>query len=318
MNLTNILEKEKQNRKEFASSARNAITLCMFACALMLALQIALSFLPLPSGNEVYDAVSDMIIYCGSICIPTVILSYCFKHFFKDINIDLPKRNNPKKPFLYIAGTLGVGYLTNLIIISFFTDFFERHAIDSGAPTLTIIGIILMYLTNAVLPAIIEEWAFRGVICKNLIPYNKAGAIILSSLLFGFMHINPTTIVFTSILGSLLAVCYVYSGSLKLPMLIHLLNNGIATTFTIFIDTENPNSASTLISYFIVIVMIGFSIYGMIYYGKNGITQKKISLKKPLIIGYKLSIVDFLTTFLLNAGIIPLFYTVYFIYDLIY
>ena len=318
MNLNNILETEKQKKREFTSAAMNSVMLCMFACALMLVLQIVISNLPLPSGTEISDAISTIIIYCTFMIVPTFLLSYCFERFFKKFNTEIPKSNNLKNPILYITGTLGIGYLTNLLVNILFSEFVEKHTVDSGTAPRTIAGIILIYITNAVLPAILEEWAFRGVICKNLIPYNKTGAIIISALLFGFMHINPSTIIFTTVIGALLAVCYVYTGSLKIPMLIHFLNNALATTITIFMDADNPEDPVVLITFFIMIILMILGISAIIHYTRHGLSKKRISLKMPDSIGYKLSIGNFLTVSVINVGIIPLIILYVFFYNLIY
>lgn len=250
--------------------------------------------------------------------IPFAVLSVCFRLFFKNVDARLVKRNSPKKPFLYIAGTLGIGYITNITINTLFPDFVERHLLESSPNPETLAGIILMYISNAILPAILEEWAFRGVICKNLLPYGKKGAILISSLLFGIMHINPSTIVFTTVIGIMLAICYEYTGSLAIPMVIHFLNNAIATTITLFVDENNAESFVAIIPVLLIFTLIGFGVYAVIYYNRHGIAQKSVSLIKPRVYGYKLPLAKYISCTVFNAGIIPLIVIYYFYYYILY
>jgi len=318
VNLDVLLKNEKRVYKKQISTARKAILLCILACVLALILQLVISFLPFPTDSEVSEALSNMVIYCIFMTIPFALLWVCFRFFFKNVDTHLVKRYLPKKPFLFIAGTLGIGYITNITISSLFPGFVERYALEGSPNPETVAGIILMYISNAILPAILEEWAFRGVICKNLLPYGKKGAILISSLLFGIMHINPSTVIFTTVIGIMLAICYEHTGSLAIPMVIHFLNNAIATTITLFIDENDTESLIMIIPILLVFALIGFGIYAIIHYNKYGIAQKSVSLIKPNVYGYKLPLAKAISCTIFNAGIIPLAAIYYFYYYILY
>ncbi len=318
MNLDILLKNEKTVYKKQISTARKAILLCMLACVFALVLQLVVSFIPFPTDSEVSEALSNIVIYCSFMTIPFALLWVCFKFFFKNADTHLVKRYLPKKPFLFIAGTLGIGYITNITLNILFSGFVEKHTLESGPNPETVAGIILMYISNAILPAILEEWAFRGVICKNLLPYGKKGAILISSLLFGFMHINPSTIIFTTVIGIMLAICYEYTGSLAIPMVIHFLNNAIATTITLFVDENGTVSLIAIIPVLLIFTLIGFGIYAIVHYNKHGIAQKSVSLIKPDVYGYKLPLAKYIYCTIFNVGIMPLIAIYYFYYYILY
>ena len=319
MNYQQLLDKEKQKHEIIKTTAGTAVMLCIMSCVFMLALQIILAHIPFSSTNEILSSLYTIVTYVCYLSLPFLFLSLCFKHFFKKVDTQLYKRNSPKKPFLYITGTLGIGYLTNLIVVTLFSGFVEHHAVGESVVPETTVGIILLYISNAVLPAILEEWAFRGVICKNLLPYNKKGAIIVSSFLFGLMHINPATIIFTTIIGILLGICFSYTGSLKIPMLIHFLNNAIATTTSVFFS-EQKESLLILIPTLLIFALLGLGITAIIYYSRKGISKTKISLIKSKAIEYKLSFRQFMSKAIINYGVIPLafmyvlFYMLYYLF----
>ncbi len=71
-----------------------------------------------------------------------------------------------------------------------------------------------------------EEHIFRGVMLDGLLKnYNPVLAIIVSSLLFGVMHVNPIQFFSASIGGLFLGWIYYRSRSLSYCMLIHFVVN---------------------------------------------------------------------------------------------
>ncbi len=84
----------------------------------------------------------------------------------------------------------------------------------------------------AVVPAICEEVAFRGFILSGLQRGQRTfSAIILSAFLFGFMHVLLSLtqqLVNATMLGLVLGLLAVRSGSLLPGILFHVMNNGLA------------------------------------------------------------------------------------------
>ncbi len=77
----------------------------------------------------------------------------------------------------------------------------------------------------AIIPAICEEFVFRGILCYE---YEKGGvlrAIIFSSLFFSMLHFNPINILVYLFSGAILSMVMYGSRSLIGAMLAHLLYN---------------------------------------------------------------------------------------------
>ncbi len=86
---------------------------------------------------------------------------------------------------------------------------------------------VLNFMTVAVLPAICEEWIFRGTLQKFLSErLNIHLAVLLSSVLFSLVHAEFSGFLPRIILGMLLGYLFYYTGSLWANVFAHLVNNG--------------------------------------------------------------------------------------------
>lgn len=75
-----------------------------------------------------------------------------------------------------------------------------------------------------------EEWLCRGMILRGLL-HNKikpVWAIIISAAFFAVIHLNPWQAVPALLLGGMFGYVYYKTGSLKLTMLMHCVNNSFA------------------------------------------------------------------------------------------
>lgn len=106
-------------------------------------------------------------------------------------------------------------------------------------------GFFITFLVVAILPALGEEILFRGFILSsfryngNINRKKYVWPIIISGLLFGLMHIYLVKILPTAILGIVFGYIVVKTGSIFIPMLLHLINNGLAVILT-FKQNELP------------------------------------------------------------------------------
>jgi membrane protease YdiL (CAAX protease family) len=122
------------------------------------------------------------------------------------------------------------------------------------------------FVMVALLPAIGEELMFRGIVQRVFSEWfkNVNTAIITTAILFSAMHMQFYGFIPRMLLGVMLGYLYVWSGSLWLPMLAHLVNNGAAVILTYLfkarmttfdadkIGTEN-DYAVVLVSLFLVV-----------------------------------------------------------------
>ncbi len=319
MNINEVLTAERKQRKFIGKRARTVATICVFACALMFSFQLIAAFIQslLLEFTNIYESSTvsyllDMLFYVFYIFCPFGIGALILKRYNKRTEIFLPKRSSPKFPPLFITGAIGAGYIINLLISLLFPSFVELFRVDVIVTADNPLDIVLCIIMSAVLPAILEEWAFRGVLLKNMLPYGRGGAIVISSVLFGMAHLDPPRIIFATAFGLVLGLCYEYTGSLLLPMTIHFLNNSISVIATLVPE-------DSLIVIFIglfIFAFMGCGIAAIIVYSIKGIKKQKISLIKQAHRGYTLSVGRFVSRMFLNFASIPYFALYAFIFIL--
>lgn len=92
-------------------------------------------------------------------------------------------------------------------------------------------------LCVSVFAPLFEEWLCRGMILRGLLNSRKstgervtspAWAIVISALFFALIHANPWQAVPAFIIGCLFGYIYYKTGSLRLTMLMHCVNNTFA------------------------------------------------------------------------------------------
>jgi sodium transport system permease protein len=119
-----------------------------------------------------------------------------------------------------------------------------------------------LLIAFAVLPAICEEIAFRGFILSGLSRKHPVGrAIVISSILFGVFHMMPQQMLTASLLGLLLGLLAIRSGSIFPGMLYHVLHNGLLVVQGAALEEEGYGLLVTLGGALAAILMIGYLIY---------------------------------------------------------
>jgi membrane protease YdiL (CAAX protease family) len=128
------------------------------------------------------------------------------------------------------VATLALAFITDSLtkILPEAPQWFE-DAMDAimDAPTwLTLISV-------SVFAPLFEEWLCRGLVLRGLLQTKSpAAAIAISAAFFAILHMNPWQAVPAFILGLLFGYVYYKTGSLKLTMLMHCVNNSFAVIFS--------------------------------------------------------------------------------------
>ena len=84
----------------------------------------------------------------------------------------------------------------------------------------------LNFLFVAVMPAVSEELAFRGVFYHSMKDKGIVLAVFVSALMFGMMHLNFNQFSYTFVIGIAMALAVYATGSIFASMLVHLVLNG--------------------------------------------------------------------------------------------
>ena len=152
---------------------------------------------------------------------------------------------------------LALPYIYDFFGINY--DILEKFEVLPGEGDLSK---IVFFIVLAVLPAIFEELLCRKAILNCAKRYGKAFAVIFSALIFAIIHMNMGQAIFAFVIGIIFAIIAIKTNSIKIPILLHFLNNSYAALITIF---EN----NTLVLGLINNVVVGLLIFSFIILVKN-------------------------------------------------
>jgi membrane protease YdiL (CAAX protease family) len=163
------------------------------------------------------------------------------------------KKNNPdNQPFdfkpgnskIILAVTITIiavqfGIITPLISLIPMPDFMIEIFMQMAGRNGTI-----SFLTIVIAAPVFEELIFRGIMLNGLLKrYNPTKAILISSLLFGLIHLNPWQFISAFIIGVFAGWIYYKTQKLSFAIIIHMINNGLAFfTMTMSDTTVHPDA----------------------------------------------------------------------------
>ncbi len=148
----------------------------------------------------------------------------------------------------------------------------KSEAITEAMMNFTGIGqFILVSIVVAVIPAIAEEFFFRGLMLGALLRAGKHPlvSILFTGLVFSVSHFGFDNILAIFILGSFLGYLFYISGSLWLPIAAHFTNNFLAVLlkylFNLGYISSQVAEAKTPI-YITLISLVVFSLFIFLFY----------------------------------------------------
>ncbi len=189
--------------------------------------------------------------------------------------------NAPKSGMLYVLGVFaGLGLClagnsaTTLFSISlelFGVTFFSGS--EDMAISTSFVGVLIYIFSTAVMPALFEEFAFRGVVMQPLRKYGDWFAILMSAFCFAIVHANMVQIPFAFIAGVSLGYFCIKTKSIWTSVTIHFLNNLISVLFSVYFE-KYPN-ASVMIYYIVTSALVLIGVVAMIVFRKNCTVKTK-------------------------------------------
>ncbi len=145
----------------------------------------------------------------------------------------------------------GFNYL--ITVVDFGLAQFVKKGISAVQAPGGALGIIITVIVFGIVPAIVEELVYRGVVFNGLMKsYKPWKAIVFSALIFMLMHFNVYQMVYQFIMGIILAtICY-YTGSILYSIIFHAINNVVVVLLSYFA----PNIFSADLSAINIILII--------------------------------------------------------------
>ena len=104
-------------------------------------------------------------------------------------------------------------------------------------------------ISVSVFAPLFEEWLCRGLILRGLLQKTRPiYAIMASAAFFAVLHMNPWQALPAFLLGMLFGFVYYKTGSLKLTMLMHCVNNTMAVVFSKIPSVGDAESFADILS----------------------------------------------------------------------
>ncbi len=234
---------------------------------------------------------------------------------------------NEKKFFKYIAFGVPIIYAINIFfatIVGCFIKIIENNNINVPTDNIAIdnpnsvYSLILFIVRVCVFAPFIEEVLIRGVVLKALLPCGQWCAIITSSLMFGLIHGNLGQAIPATFAGITLGFIAVKTGSIYPCLILHMLNNCIATVGMLVQENGSIIYAKTfqiimgimlLCGIFFLVSVISIHIYkktkklsSTMFFEKNteiSLTERlKLIILNPFILAYfAINILGFIYSF---------------------
>ena len=166
---------------------------------------------------------------------------------------------------LCFAGSIAANYIAALADANGFGFLSYYEALEPEPVPQGLTGIIVLTLRSALVPALLEEFAFRGVILQTLRKYGDWFAIVSTAVLFGLMHGNLTQMPFAIIAGVAMGYVVVVTGSLRTSIAVHFINNFVSVVIA-FISNRMGENLSILASNVVIYGGIGVGVVCLAVY----------------------------------------------------
>ncbi len=261
----------KRDARTAGNRAGAAALLCygfstVFSYVLTLAAAVT-AFLGDGSADIFYDPTFNLLInavYSPFIMLIPFLIAHKFSHrrLSELMSYSRPKRGLSLPFVLFGLGAAMLGNIISNMLANLMTEVgippvYSGLELPNGLD-----GFLLSVLVIAVFPALFEEFACRGVMLGMLADKTSASsAIFVSAMFFGLMHGNFVQIPFAFIVGLALALAYVKTGSMWVPMAIHFLNNFFSVVLD-YLTADMSEGLQSVISALYFILACGAALIG--------------------------------------------------------
>lgn len=218
-------------------------------------------------AGEIAYSVSGGILYLAAFMLPVL--------FFKFISIkrvSMPNMqlnvNLPRILWLVIpasiAANLVLSYINSLIVLPFNYEYIYEIMTPTYPDGYYLYHLVLDIINTAIVPAVCEEFLFRGLILMLLLPYGKKTAIFGSAVMFALMHQNFGQLIYTFGMGIVLALIAIETKSIWGGILLHFFNN-LFSVVSSAISSIYPEVKANLLSNILVFAVLAVGGLCLVY-----------------------------------------------------
>ena len=166
---------------------------------------------------------------------------------------------------------------------------YEGGAADASMlPTLAGGGIVGVLAVVAVLPAVLEESIFRGVLLQGMKALGTAAACLLGGLCFSLFHQSPEQTVYQFLCGAAFTLLAIRADSLLPAVAAHFLNNALIVFDMRFSFLQTVSAGGEIAIYVLSALALLASLAWLIFFDKRGNARQSVPCRafvKPALPG---------------------------------
>lgn|GEM_PF-1197909 len=156
------------------------------------------------------------------------------------------------------------------LLLNYFAGILSNAGADSAEDVNTY-PLLLSLLVFAVVPAIVEEFVFRGVILGAYSKVDIKAGIVISSLFFALLHFSFGSVLYGFFFGLLFAVVRLSTGNLVYTIIMHCLFNTINVLLSYIRFGEIP---AVVVLIIFAVALFGFIALVMYFFSRNNINTR--------------------------------------------
>ena len=168
------------------------------------------------------------------------------------------------------------------VLANIFSSFFSALLYNIGLPTPSMPSmsngsfLILLYdlAVLAIVPAVMEELLFRGIVLNTIRPVGDISAVVISALLFGLLHGNFAQAPYACLMGLILGGIYTHSASIGIVVAVHALSNTVAV-LTSYLRLYTDSATASLWGLVILIVVLMSGGVASLWLWRHPLTREK-------------------------------------------
>lgn len=278
-----IKELEKKEEKKQIRKAANLLGVAfLIMSAIMVLWSVPIGVvagLGIVDVNKMYDVLNDTtVLQALQIVISSTAFLFTYWLYAKMMKCRVSDICAFKKPtdkslvapmVLLGLGVCGLSNFLTSIAGGIFQSFGFEYELNLPENPTNPFGVILAFLAVAVTPALVEEFAMRGVVLGALRKYGDNFAIMVSAIVFGLMHGNFSQIPFAFILGVFFGYAVIKTGSVWTVVIIHFLNNGFSLALDYLTNGMSEMAEGTVIMVYLMVLML-LGVVGLFLLSKKG------------------------------------------------
>ena len=215
--------------------------------------------------NPAMQQVLQVMISSFAFLVPFTLAAKCLGvRIDKTIKFEKPQKGT-FLPFVLIGiGFCSFANIAMSLASSIFDLFGVDYSVDFGDSPKGIFGFLLSFIATAIVPALVEEFACRGIMLGLLKKHGAAFAIVVSSIVFGIMHGNFEQIPFAMLVGLILGYIYVKPECFWTCVTVHFANNAISVILTYLEDFIGVNIQNLIYVVYLIVSMLAALIGAML------------------------------------------------------